>query len=448
MTPVTILGGGPAGLAVAFYAARAGVPFALYERAPTFGGLCRTFACGEHRYDSGAHRFHDRDPAVTADVRSLLGEALRPVAAPSQIFDRGRFVDFPPTPLGLLRSTGIREAGRIGVEILAARLRRRAAPRSFAEFAEHQFGASLARRYLLGYSEKLWGLPADRLSPEVATRRLQGMTVTSLLAEVFRPDGKTRHIDGDFLYPQGGYGAIADALTRALPGEALHATTGIEALECVDARVRRLVAGGRTIEVPGRVVSTLPLTRLVRLLEANLPAPAVAAAAKLRFRDVRLVFLRLARDAVSPNASIYIPDPGLAVSRLSEPRNRCPTMAPVGETSLVAEVPCSPGEPTHRSSDGALARRVVDEVASLGLLRPADVVEWRHHLLRHAYPVYSIDYGDHVDRVLGGLAGIGNLDLVGRGGRFFYSHLHDQMRAARDCVAAWPRHVTSAPRAS
>src|SRR5262245_39001951 len=68
-----ILGGGPAGLAVAFYAQRAGLGFELLERSHELGGLCRTLALGEHRYDTGAHRFHDRDPQITADVRELLG---------------------------------------------------------------------------------------------------------------------------------------------------------------------------------------------------------------------------------------------------------------------------------------------------------------------------------------------------------------------------------------
>jgi hypothetical protein len=181
----TILGGGPAGIGVAYYAHRAGIPFTLYERASSFGGLCRTFRCGGHRYDSGAHRFHDRDREVTADVRALLGDELVRVSAPSQIYDRGRFVDFPPTPLGLVLSAGLREAGRLGVEILGARLRRTPRCETFEDFAVSQFGPSLARRFLLDYSEKLWGLPASQLSPDVATRRLHGMNVRSLLTEMF-----------------------------------------------------------------------------------------------------------------------------------------------------------------------------------------------------------------------------------------------------------------------
>ena len=59
---------------------------------------------------------------------------------------------------------------------------------------------------------------------------------------------------------------------------------------------------------------------------------------RLRFRHVRIVFLRLGVPRHSRNATIYLPDPRLAVSRISEPKNRSAAMAPAHETGLVAEV--------------------------------------------------------------------------------------------------------------
>jgi len=445
-TPLTILGGGPAGVGVAFYAHRAGIPFTLYERAPALGGLCRTFRCGEHLYDSGAHRFHDRDPQITSDVRALLGDELVRVAAPSQIYDRGRFVDFPPTPLGLVFSAGVREAGRLGIEILGARFGRSAPCETFEDFAVSQFGRSLARRFLLDYSEKLWGLPAAQLSPDVATRRLHGMTVRSLLTEMILPSRKTKHIDGEFLYPRRGYGRIVDRLVETLPTASLrpgHEVTGLESEHGRVSRVR--FANGDAIDVPGRLVATVPITRLVELLGDGVAVHAREAAATLRFRHIRLVFLRLAQPQVSRNASIYVPDPRFCISRLYEPRNRSSEMVPPGETSLVVEVPCFTGDPVQGLSNEALAARVIEEVVSLGLIEPTRVVEWRHHFLANAYPVYSLDCARAVPVILEALRAITNLDTVGRGGRFFYSHLHDQLRFGRDHVA---RLVTGAAAAT
>ena len=118
MTALTILGGGPAGLGLAFYAHRADVSFVLFERSEELGGMCRTLRHGEHLYDCGAHRFHDRDPEITRDLVELMGEELLTVDAPSRICDRGRFINFPPTPLNVLLSCRPGEAGRIGLELM------------------------------------------------------------------------------------------------------------------------------------------------------------------------------------------------------------------------------------------------------------------------------------------------------------------------------------------
>ena len=436
MGELIILGGGPAGLATAFYARRAGIPFVLFEKSPSLGGLCRTLRLGEHSYDCGAHRFHDRDADITGDIRSLLGENIITVDAPSKIYDRGRFIDFPPTPLNVIFSGfNIWETGRIGIELIRSR-RRATHAVSFADFAVSQFGETLARRLLLNYSEKLWGLPADQLSPDVATRRLQGMTLTSLFFEVIFPRKKTTHIDGSFLYPRDGYGQIVDTLAAAIPRASIRTGHDIVRLESDRNRIRRIhFAQQQHLDVAGRVVSTLPLTLTARFLGDSVSNEVRDAAAGLRFRHIRLFFLRLAQPRVSSNASIYIPDPSLCVTRMYEPKNRSSRMAPADETALVVEVPCFTDDQIYATPTEDLAARVIAELSSIGIIEASKVMEWRHHLLPNAYPVYSLDYAARRDVIVEGLASITNLDLVGRGGQFFYSHLHDQLRFGKDYVA-------------
>jgi protoporphyrinogen oxidase len=436
MSDLTILGGGPAGLGVAYYANRAGLPFVLFEKSADLGGMCRTLRHGEHLYDCGAHRFHDQDAEITRDVLDLMGDEMLAVDAPSMIWDRGRFVDFPPTPLNAIASCGPIEAMRIGIELIRARLQPRECV-SFEDFAIAQFGKTLARRIVLNYSEKLWGLPASRLSPDIATRRLKGMTLRSLFFELIRPGKKTTHIDGAFLYPRGGYGRIVDNLERSLPPGSLRRAHEIVRLQCEHRAVTRIhFADGQVIEPRGRVVSTLPLTVLVKFLGEQMPAEARQAAAGLRFRQIRLFFLRLKRPRLSANASIYIPDPEFCISRLYEPKNRSAAMAPPDETSVVVEVPCFLDDPIQRMPNEDLAERVITELVSLQLVNRAEILEWKHHFLANAYPVYSIDYLSEIRIITDALAQISNLGMIGRAGLFSYGHLHDQLRMAKDYVAA------------
>lgn len=429
-----ILGGGPAGVSLAFYAQRMGLDFRLLEKDSQLGGLCQTLQAGEHCYDTGAHRFHDRHPHVTRDLEKILGDSLHLVDRPSKVWLDNRLLEFPPTPLNMLFSLGMAQVGRIGLDLIRARSRDSEVV-SFADYATRQFGRTLAEKFLLNYTAKVWGLPSDELSPAVATRRLSGMKIRSLLVELLAPARRTKHLDGNFLYPKGGYGKIVQALAGELPEEKVSTDEEVVGFSIRGNRVEEIHLGtGDSLEVPGSIVSTIPLTILIRFLRDHIDDEILELARSLRFRDIRLIFLRLNLSRFSENASIYIPDPDVMISRIYEPKNRCESMSPVEETSLVAEIPCYPEDEKGQLSDEALYKSVVSDLSRLGLVEADKILEWKHHWLPNAYPVYSIDFSEKVDRLLKALSPFQNLNTLGRNGLFFYSHLHDQMHFAQEFI--------------
>lgn len=422
-------------MAAAFCLNRAGFDFELFEGAPQVGGLCRTFTFEGHRYDSGAHRLHDKDPEVTGFLKQLMGESLRPVSKPSRVLLEGKLVEFPPTPFEMLASVGLSKACRIALEVVQGRIKRSDAV-SFADFATRSFGKTLAESFLLNYSSKIWGLPADQLSPAIATRRLSGMNLRTLLTELVLPSNKSKHLDGEFLYPEGGFGRIVETLASSLPPEKIQTGCKVLGIECEQGKIRAIeVEGGREVPVSGTVVSTIPLTLMVQFLQGVLPRHVVGLARSLRFRDVRTVFLRLNQPLFSENASIYVPNLDLTIARIYEPKNRCSSMAPQHETGIVVECPCFPDDTVGCLSESELAQRVVDELSSLGLLDPNRVLGWDHKWLKNAYPVYSLGFHDAVVEILDSLKPISNLHMLGRNGRFHYSHLHQHVRFAMDFVS-------------
>ena len=94
-----ILGGGIAGLSVGYFAKKQGYSFKILESTKRIGGNCITFSHRGFLFDSGAHRFHNKYIDVTKEVLELLNANLHEVSAPSQIYDDGRFFDFPISPL-------------------------------------------------------------------------------------------------------------------------------------------------------------------------------------------------------------------------------------------------------------------------------------------------------------------------------------------------------------
>jgi protoporphyrinogen oxidase len=103
---------------VGYYASKRGLPFMLYEARDRVGGNCTTLKHGDFLFDSGAHRFHDRDEGITREVKELLGADLKTVNVPSKIYYKGRLVSFPLAPLDLARNLGLCTFVKVGLEIL------------------------------------------------------------------------------------------------------------------------------------------------------------------------------------------------------------------------------------------------------------------------------------------------------------------------------------------
>ena len=445
-TPITVLGAGPAGLATGLYARRRGLSVQLLEAADAVGGNARTLRLGPFRYDTGAHRFHDKNDAVTADVKALLGNNLRRVDAPSQICWRGRRIDFPLAPYDLLRKLPLSLLAQISWEQLSIpRLSENAD--HFREMALQSYGPTLANLFLLNYTEKLWGADADRLSPSVAGDRLEGLDLKTFFLEAFGgAKDKARHLDGSFYYPKHGYGQIAEATADALGRERIRTGARITRIAHDGPRIQQVTVNeAESIDVT-TVVSTLPLTIVLRLLDPPPPDTIQALAESIRFRHLRLVVLGLDRPRLTPNASLYFPARSIPFTRLYEPKNRSPDMAPDDQTVVVLELPCHPGSADWDRPHAALQTDALDLLKSQNLIEEDDtVVASDHHDVPFAYPILEVGTRAKVERLQAYLDRFENLHRLGRSADFTYTHVHNLYAQARTLTKQLSVQAETAP---
>ena len=434
--PIAILGGGPAGLASALYACRAGLPVRIYEASESVGGNCRTLSLGPYGFDTGAHRLHDRDPEVTETIRALLGDDLLRIDAPSQILIEGRLVGFPLTPLDIATTLPAATLLRIAGETIALRLRGTTTIESFRDLALSRYGETLASLLLLGYSEKLWGAPAGELSPEVAGERLRGLDLRTFLREMLPGRRQEReHLDGAFYYPRHGIGQIFNAMAGAIGYARISLGSRVTSLRHDRRRITGIgINGGEPIDA-GEVIATLPLPTIIAALDPAPPVEILELARSIRYRHLRLVVLALDTPRVSRNASIYFPDPALPFTRLFEPKNRSAALAPADSTAIVIEVPCSRDDALWSLEDGTLIDMVVGGLRTSGVIdRSTRILDRMVHPLPFAYPILEKGYERRVAAITSHLGSYANLHLAGRSARFQYSHIHDMFRQGREVV--------------
>ncbi len=441
-----ILGGGLAGLAVAYFAEKNGLPFTIYESGSRCGGMAVTFGYGDFLFDSGAHRLHDLDSEVTDELKNLLGSDLRQVTAPSMIFDNGRFTEFPFVPSSLVRSLGIRRSIQALLEVAAARLRRNRPPSTFYRFAAVTYGETIARKYLLNYTEKLWGVPAAELLPRVAGNRMISLDFRSVIRGLFM--GRAAHtsgVEGTFYYPRLGIGMIPARLAAAFGPGALECNAEITRLGHSGGRIREIEINGQRRIPTRRVISTVPLPYLLRILDPP-PPPAITRLTRaLRYRSLVLVALLVNRQSITNAATIYFPARDFPFARVSEPRNRSPNMSPALKTSLVAELPCFAADPVWSQSDEGVIDAVIQALVGTELIQKNEVFDATVARISHAYPVLELGTEHNVKQTLRYLESFDNLVLSGRNATFQYCWMHDVIgfgkRIVEDLAASCPGMV-------
>lgn len=426
--PTAVLGAGLSGLTVAYVLHKNGFPVQVFEAEKFIGGASRTVVHDGFRFDLGPHRLYTRNHDVLGLVGELLGDELLTVPRLSHIYLQGKFVAYPLRFLDALFALGpvtsLAAAASYGVE----RVRRafRSSPEnSFEEWVISRFGRILYEIYFRPYSEKVRGVSCNLLKADFAAQRIKGLSFREVIKNMLWRSGNAPvTLASQFLYPRFGFGRIPERLAEALPSSSVILQCPVTRLEHDSRRVIGLtyMNGGelRRCEL-AHVISTIPISNLVRILSPTPSAEVLDAAASLKYRDQVFVFLKLDREQVMSDHWIYFPSDDVFFGRICEPKNFSPAMSPPGKTSLVVEIFCNESEPIWTESAESLIRRVSRYIAELGLIDEEQVTGGDVVRLRKVYPIYVDDYEQRLATILDFLHPIKNLQIAGRNGLFRYT---------------------------
>jgi protoporphyrinogen oxidase len=444
--PVLVLGGGFAGLAAARALALAGRDVLVLEAGPVVGGLSRTEAFGDFRFDLGGHRFFTHDAGVAELVGALMGEELIDVPRSSKILLRGRYVDYPLRPANALAALGVGTTARVLADWAAQRLRAAAGGArpeevSLEDWVVRRFGRTLYEIYFREYSEKVWGLPCERISARWVARRIEGLSLGRALRDAFTGSHRRRvaSLVDRFAYPRRGIGRIAERLAEELaPRGRVLCSARVTALRHEGGRVREVrcvtPAGERSFE-PAAVISTIPLPALARMTEPAPPPGVAQAAGALGYRDLLVAAVAVDRPAVTDQTWIYLPERATPFGRVHEPRNWSRAMAPDGRTLVVAEYFCTRGDALWQSADERLAALTVEGLERRGFLAAREVSGVRIVRVPEAYPLFDVGYEVRAGAVREWAAALANLEIAGRTGTFEYQNMDHAIRSGVDAAA-------------
>lgn len=445
-SPVVVVGAGPAGLSAALELAEQGRQVVVFEKTGKAGGIARTEEYKGYYFDIGGHRFFSKIGKVNDVWHEVLGQDFLTVPRMSRIYYKGCLFDYPLSLSNVLLNLGPIESLLILGSYIKALLFPHEAENTFEQWVSNRFGERLYRIFFKTYTEKVWGRPCDKILASWAEQRIKGLSLSAALSNALFGAQGGKSLISEFRYPVRGAGMMWDRFREAVEsrgGRAVfncpvvcltHEGGRILSIDCVE--------NGEVVRHPvGAVISSLPISRLVTLLDPKAPAEVVAASAGLAYRAFIIVVLIVRKKELFPDQWMYIHSPDVRVGRIQNFKNWSADMVPEPETSsLGMEYFCDEGDEVWRMTDGQMAAMAAQELDRLGMARANEVEDAVVVRQPKAYPVYDEGYGQRVEVIREFLGAFENLQTVGRNGMHRYNNMdhsmYTGMLAARNVMGA------------
>ncbi|HEX3539281.1 MAG TPA: NAD(P)/FAD-dependent oxidoreductase [Acidimicrobiales bacterium] len=438
---VVIVGAGPAGLTAAYQLAKAGKTSTVLEADSVVGGISRSAERDGWRFDIGGHRFFTKVKAVDDLWHEILPDEdflLRPRM--SRIYYKGKYYDYPLKAKNALMNLGPVEATKCVASYAWARVRPPKDQGNLEGWVAARFGYRLYRTFFKTYTEKVWGVPATELPSDWAAQRIKNLSLSKAVVNSLLPKRNQKEITSlieEFQYPKYGPGMMWERCRDKVEaaGTKVLMNTRAAKIRHADGRALSVVAeseDGTETEYPSSaVISSMPITALLRSMDPLPPAEVLRAADDLHYRDFLTVALVVPESAGFPDNWIYIHAPDVKVGRIQNFGSWSPYLVKDGRTCLGLEYFVFEGDEYWTMSDEALVALGTRELKALGLVDPSQVEAGYVVRMPKAYPHYDADYKANVEILKAWLAEhAANVHPVGRNGMHKYNNQDHSMYTA------------------
>ncbi|NBO55613.1 MAG: NAD(P)/FAD-dependent oxidoreductase [Actinobacteria bacterium] len=435
-----VIGAGPAGLTAAIEFNKKGRSCIVLEADDVVGGISRTVEREGWRFDIGGHRFFTKVGRVDEFWHSILSddEFLRRPRL-SRIYYNKTFFDYPLKAMNALGGLGVIESIRCVLSYAWVRIRPPKDTSTFEGWTASRFGWRLYRIFFKTYTEKVWGVPATTIQADWAAQRIKNLSLARAILNALsirKGSTKVTSLIDEFKYPKFGPGMMwekcAELVTES--GSLIEMNSLVTLITRDGGRATSVMylKNGLEYRIEAKsIISSMPISELIRIMQPPAPATVLAAAEGLRYRDFLTVALVLPDKGVFPDNWIYIHDPEVHVGRIQNFGSWSPYMVKPGLTCLGLEYFVNEGDRLWTMSDADLKLLAIQELKSLDLVDASSVVEGFVVRMPKAYPMYDGTYQQNVMTIRRWLeTEVSNVYPVGRNGMHRYNNQDHSMLTA------------------
>jgi len=486
---VVIIGAGPAGLTAAFELLKSDnhLKPVIFEASDCLGGIAKTVNYHGNRMDMGGHRFFSKSDRVMQWWQNIMPiqnlKAGQEIGNPSlrdgdvkndkvllirkrlsRIFFLKKFFDYPVAlNTNTIYNLGPVRMFKIVLSYLAVKLFPIKQEKSLEDFFINRFGRELYLTFFKDYTEKLWGVPCSKISPEWGAQRIKGLSISKAVFHYFKQvflkkssltqkNVETSLIQ-QFLYPKFGPGQMWEEVADIIKnrgGEIYlnHEVVGLKSSgnKIIDVAVKNTQTGEIRNQAGNYFFSTMPVKELIAALNPVAPDEVLDVARGLIYRDFITVGLLLSELKIKnktnlitannliPDNWIYIQEPDVKIGRLQIFNNWSPYLVKdQNKVWMGLEYFCNEGDELWQKSDSDFISFAIDELVKINIIEKAKVLDSTIVRVKKAYPALFGSY-DRFNIVRNFIDQFENLFLIGRNGMHKYNNQDHSMLTAMAAV--------------
>jgi protoporphyrinogen oxidase len=437
---IVVLGAGPAGITAAWRLSQLGYPVTVLERDSAVGGMGKTITLGKYAVDYGPHTFHIRETPesrqIIDTIRPFFGHDPLILTRGTRVLLRGKYYVYPLEMLQVLTGVSPFLSARIVADYFIATIRSAFSPakkeHSFEEWGVRNLGRTLYDLCFGIYSARVWGLPTGEISSKQA-QRVAKLNLKNIILRTLGIKADPTTYFTKYMYPRKGISLLFEGMAaevRKMRNCILLDSPAVK-LQRTGDRITSVTYthDGRTEQIDcDGVVSTLPLPHLVAMMAPALPESVIEHSRKLRYRSLKLIYIALKRPRMTDYHWVYLLDAQFRVNRVSEQKNVSADMVPDDRTVLCIELSLWRDEPLWKATDEEIYKLAIRDVMQMGYgVTEDDVEEYYVADIPTAYPVYELNFEDHLIPVLEGVHQVPNLLTLGRHGLFLNNSMDDNV---------------------
>ena len=284
--------------------------------------------------------------------------------------------------MNALQNLGFIEAVRCVLSYLWVRIHPPKDKETLEGFVASRFGWRLYRHFFKTQSEKVWGVPCTEIQADWGAQRIKNLSLFRAGWEAMKPkwlkerQGKSKQVTSlieEFNYPKYGPGMMWERCAEIVTEKGTKIVFDAEVTKIEHAGGRAVAVTTVTDGAPTRyecthVISSMPISALLRAMDPPVPEEIVTAAESLRYRDFITVALVVPEADGFPDNWIYINDANVKVGRIQNFGRWSPYLVKDGRTCLGLELFVNEGDEWWTMRDADLIENGKTELEQIGLV--------------------------------------------------------------------------------